>query len=76
MLIKEVFWCPGVYVTSAVLLNEKGMFWVMNCGRKRNHLVLVVFMKVLAPEDGKVYETPKKFCMVRPEIQNELRIYV
>lgn len=33
-------------------------------------------MKVLAPEDEKAYEAPKKFCMVGPEIQIELRIYV
>jgi len=33
-------------------------------------------MKMLAPEDGKAFEAPKKFCMVGPEIQNELGIYV
>jgi hypothetical protein len=33
-------------------------------------------MTVLATEDGKAYEAPKKLCMVGPEIQIELRIYV
>ena len=28
---------------------------------------------MLAPEDGKAFEAPKKFCMVGTEIQNELR---
>ena len=33
-------------------------------------------MKLLAPENGKAFEAPKKFCMVGPEIQNGLGIYV